>query len=81
MGHRPVPHLAGLAPQVEGTACVDLRGVQGPEKAGEGAHGAGTGFWASPCKFLLLILGFSVVLHRVYLEHQSLEDGDIFFIV
>lgn len=37
---------------------------QGPLKAGGRAHGTGTRSWASPCKFLLLILGFSLVLDR-----------------
>lgn len=52
----------GLAPPGRGDSMSGP--VQGPEKARGRAHGAGTRSWASPCKFLLLILGFSVVLDR-----------------
>lgn len=38
--------------------------VQGPLKAGGRARGASTRSWASPCKFLLLTLGSSLVLDR-----------------
>lgn len=82
--HKQTSHPEGLTPQAEGDSVNGFAWGPGSREGWRGSlwcRDRILGFWASPCKFLLLTLGFSMVPHGVCWEHQSLEDRDIIFIV